>query len=519
MDGGWRWNDDALAVASQPQPRASAFGWNGQKFPGGYNPGGDAFIDDVLSMDYYALRQRSSDLFETNLYARGLIRRLVVNEVHTGLALQADPVAPILGMTDDQQEDWSDNTEAHFNLWASNPYVCDFEQRQEMTLGEMTSMARREALVAGDILVVLRTHKDTGLPTVQLVSGRLVTTPFGEHTDARIDHGVELDAVGKQVAYHVWDETAGEWKRIAAYGARSGQRTAWLMYGTDRRLGQVRGTPLLALVLQSLKEIDRYRDSAQRKAVINSILSMWIEKKEDKPGTRPVTRGAVRSGTVSSTDTDGGTRQWDAADQIPGMVLETLQQGEVPHAFKSDGGEAVNFPQFEAAILQSIAWANNMPAEILVLSFNSNYSASQAALNEFTMYMQVVRPQIARGFTQPIYEDWLVASVRSGTISAPGFAESVGRLSEFATYSAWTSAIWIGAVKPVTDILKLVKARVIMRDNGWTTNNLVSRELNGTKFSTNARHLRREREELPPVEDGETNDAIETVDDPSDGAN
>src|SRR5262245_32647493 len=59
---------------------------NGTKFPGGFGP------TEVPIPDYWTLRQRSAALFETNLYARGIIGRLVGNEINVGLHLEATPV-------------------------------------------------------------------------------------------------------------------------------------------------------------------------------------------------------------------------------------------------------------------------------------------------------------------------------------------------------------------------------------------------------------------------------------------
>lgn len=508
-DRAWAWSDD-LPARPTHSPVAHGrlgLGFDGEKYPGGWGVEEDRIIDSILTLDYHTLRSRSHELFETNLYARGAVRRLVTNEVHTGLQLEANPVGPMLGVADDDDglHDWANRTESFFGAWAGDYRVCDFEQRSDMNLGELTSAARREALVGGDVLVVLRQNEQTKLPTVQLIGGHMVDTPMNH--EANIDHGVELDNAGRQIAYHVrrnTDPFTFETERIPAFDA-SGQRVAWLMYGTDRRVGQNRGTPLLAIVLQSLKEIDRYRDSTQRKAVIQSVVAMWIEKSEDKLGSLPMKDGAIRRGTVDTNNYDGTPRSFQISDQVPGMVFEEMQHGEKPHAFKADGGDTVQFPEFEGAIVAAIAWACEMPPEILRLSFDKNYSASQASLNEFKLYLSVVRARIAQAFNQPIYNEWLVASVRRGTIVAPGLVESTTDIAMFERYHAWTNADWIGAVKPVTDILKMAKAFEVLEAHGWTTNARIARELTGTKFQTNARILRREREELPlnepPVDD------------------
>jgi lambda family phage portal protein len=513
----WSWDGETPEAPARTytptQPSASAWSWDGEKYPGGWNSA-NTIIDEVLNLDYFTLRARSHQMFETNMYARGIVRRLVTNEVHTGLDLEADPTQLILGIPEEDLKDWSDRTEVFFNAWADTPSVCDFENRIDMTLGELSASARREALVGGDVLVVLRQHPVTKLPTIQLIGGHLVQTPLITDEEVTITQGVELDESGRHVAYHVQQTDAFESTRIPAFGDSSGRRVAWLMYGTDRRVGQVRGVPLLGIVLQSLKEIDRYRDSTQRKAVVNSILAMWVEKTQDKIGTLPLTGSAVKTGTASDTDTFGAPRSWNVVDQIPGVALEELQVGEKPHAFKSDGGDTVQFPDFEAAIVSAMAWCFEVPPEIIRLSFDKNYSASQASLNEFGLYLKVQRRRQAVSFNQPIYENWLTSSVRKGTIVAPGFLAASSDVAQFERYAAWVHADWIGAVKPVTDVLKMVKAYEIAEAHGWMTNSRISRELNGTRYSTNARIVRAERELLPlPGETEDTPNDDTTVDD------
>ena len=240
---------------------------------------GDKFFDgfgytQIQLVDYWSLRQRSTQLFNENLYARGIIRRLINNEINTGLTLESTPEESILGMEEDSLGDWSEDIETRFSLWARSHRVCDYMQQN--TFYSIQKEARIEALISGDCLVVLRQTNKTRLPSIQLISGNKVQTPLGDSgkpldNGNRIRWGVELDDAGRHVAYHVVDDK-GKSSRIPAYGQQSGRRVAWLVYGTEKRLEDTRGQPLLTQVLQSLKEIDRYRDSAQRKAVVNSFL-------------------------------------------------------------------------------------------------------------------------------------------------------------------------------------------------------------------------------------------------------
>jgi len=467
--------------------------FDGGKFFGGFGN------TQIQTVDYWTLRARSAQLFNENLYARGLIRRLVTNEINTGLSPEATPDEEVLGVEEDSLNDWSESVENRYGLWGKSPQVCDW--KRESTFGEIQRAARREALVCGDVLVVLRQSARTRAPMVQLVSGNNIMTPLGGSTENgtirqghEIKHGVEFDTQGRQVAYWVKQQD-GSFKRLPAYGEKSGRRLAWLVYGTDKRLDDVRGQPLLSLVLQSLKEIDRYRDSVQRKAVVNSILAMFVEKNSDKPSTLPVTGGAVRRDQVNiSDDTTGATpRKFNMASMVPGLVVEELQEGE---KIVTKGGEGTdtNFGTFEEAIIQAVAWANEVPPEILRLAFSNNYSASQAAINEFKIYLNQVWSQFGESFCTPIYIEWLISETLNGKIKATGLLDAWRNPAMHDKFAAWVSAEWYGSIKPSTDMLKQAKGSKMLVDEGWSTNAREARITTGTKFSKNVKRLKRENQ-------------------------
>lgn len=475
----------SFSAALQQSAAADMSYFDGDKFFGGFG------TTQVYLTDYWTLRARSNQLFNDNLYARGLIRRLITNEINTGLSLEALP-SEFLGMDDDERNDWSENTENRFQIYADNPALCDYKQKD--TFGTLQATIRREALVGGDVLVILRVSRLNGLPQVEIVPGGLVQDPgpVKPRQGNKITHGVETDSRGRQVAFYVTQED-GTSKRVPAFGERSGRQLAWLVYGTDKRIDELRGQPLLALILQSLKEIDRQRDAVQRKAVINSMLAMFIKKTEDKQGTRPVTGGAVRKDSTTVTDSDGGTRNFSIARRIPGMVMEELQQGEEPVAF-GNAGIDLNFPGFEAAIINAIAWANEIPPEVLTLAFSSNYSASRGAVNEFKMYLDKSRTDRAAEFDKPVYHEWLLSEVLSGKISAPGLLEARRDPTKYDIVGAWIASDWSGAIKPSVDLKKEVSGYKGMEEEGWITNDRAARELSGTKFSKNIKRRKKENE-------------------------
>lgn len=463
--------------------------YDGGKFLNGFG------ATQFQHIDYWTLRARSDQLFNENLYARGIIKRLITNEINTGIWPEACPEAEILGISEDELATWSETVETRFGIWAKMPGICDFKQKS--TFAAIERAARMEALISGDVLIVLRSSPKTKLPMIQLVRGSAVQTPlmsdFKIREGHKINQGVELNKSGRVVAHWI-KQPDGTSERLPAFGEKTGRRISWLLYGTEKRLDEVRGIPMLSLVLQSLKEIDRYRDSAQRKAVVNSIVAMFIKKGTDKMGTMPVSGGATRKDSVTTTDSNGTLNNYQIASQLPGVVYEELQEGEEPVLLGGQGTD-VNFGTFEASIMQAVAWANEIPPEILTLAFSNNYSASQAAINEFKIYLTKFWGEFGDDFCTPIYNEWLLSETLLGNVKAEGLLQAWRDKTRYAELGAWLAVEWYGSIKPSTDTAKQVKGSKAALDEGWTTNAREARNTTGTKFSKNVKRLIKENQQ------------------------
>jgi lambda family phage portal protein len=468
---------------------------DGEKYPGGFGP------TELLTADYWTLRARSTQLFKTNLYARGMLRRLVTNIINTGLSLEAVPDEGILGTNTDVLADWAESVENRFHLWETTPSLCDYKGM--LSYGGLQATTKLAALISGDVLVVLLQDPATGLPRLRLVDGNRVQSPFGGtagepalRAGHYIRHGVELDADGRHVAYWIVTDNAVKPERRVERLARvdaAGRRQAWLVYGTDMLLDDVRGEPILSIMLLSLREIDRYRDAVQRKAAINAILAMFVTKDTEVMGSRPLAGGAVVRGKDSVASAIGGkpARTFNFAEMVPGAVLDELAPGEKPMGFPPTGTDE-KFADFEAAIVYSMAWVLEFPPEIMTLSFKNNYSASQAAVNELKLYLNKVRATWGDEFCQPIYEQWLLSEVLAGRIRALGLLESWRDPSLYDRYAAWIAADWTGAIKPSIDLVKQANGYKMLVAEGFITRDRATRETTGTKYSKNVAKLLRE---------------------------
>lgn len=463
--------------------------FDGEKFPGGF---GQSF--DYSCIDYYELRRKSSQLILENPYALGALRRILSNEINNGLSLEANIRGLLLGLSEDEAQDISEQIEIDWKMFCNNPVICD--NKQERTLHKIMYSARKEALVEGDCLVTMRIHNKTKLPVLDVIPGRFIIDPINSIPDlnSNIDHGVELDSNGKQIAYHV-EQKDGTTKRIPAYGSKTGRRIAWMIYASDRRVGESRGLPFLSNAFYALKELDRYRDSEQRAAFVNSIVAGFIKRTQPTKANSLMTNNGVGGGTTKDFNDDGSIKETSFSRNLPGVFFDRLGQGEEPVSYDAKRPN-VNFSAFEASILRVFFWMLGIPPEIGMLEFKNNFSASRQADNEFSVYLKESVRQRGAEFYQPIYETFLYQSALLGKYSAKLLVDVWGDESKWDIYGSWVNADWTGLSRPSVDIMKDVNAMEKAILNNFATADFATRRICGMSYNDVINQRKKEKKAL-----------------------
>ncbi|HGV4614003.1 TPA: phage portal protein, partial [Escherichia coli] len=72
-----------------------------------------------------------------------------------------------------------------------------------------------------------------------------------------------------------------KWERIPAYGSKTGRRNILHVMQDFERPGQRRGVPVLAPVIEALKQLGRYTDAELVAAVVSGMFTVFI--KTDAP--------------------------------------------------------------------------------------------------------------------------------------------------------------------------------------------------------------------------------------------
>ena len=258
------------------------------------------------------------------------------------------------------------------------------------------------------------------------------------------------------------------------------------------RIGQRRGVPLLAPVIESLKQLGRYTEAELVAAVVSGLLTVFIEK-ESYSSDAPF-------GQIVPEEEQVDRYTENSIELGPGAIID-LNEGEKANIV-NPGRPNAAFDGFVTAICRQIGAALEIPYELLLKNFNASYSASRAALLEAWKSFRMYREWLAADFCQPIYEEWLTEAVAKGRIEAPGF------FGDPLTKKAYCGAEWNGPAQGLLNPTQEVAAAQKRVENGFSTRSKEAKEMNGTDYYKNISQLKQEeeliqeiRKEIPKVEE------------------
>lgn len=456
----------------------------------GWTHGGGSHREDIEE-HISTLRQRSRDLYcGGSTLATGAVKRLRTNAVGTGLHLKSTINEEILGITSEEARKVEETIEREFAHWA-NSTNCDIERIDNFY--QLQQLALLNALLSGDSFALMTTTKRTGSIydlRIELVEADRVSTPDNETINPLFCEGVEKNANGEVVAYHIskfhplsfQDREPREWVRVKAFGEKTGRRNVIHVMNRER-IGQVRGVPFLSPVIETIKQLGRYTEAEVLAAVINGLFTVFIEK-ESASDDVPFGEAVPEDMQVDSED-EG------SIELAPGAVID-LGEGEKANMV-NPGRPNPNFDPFVMAIIKQIGAALEIPYELLIMAFSNNYSASRAAILEFFKVIKMYRAWFVTDFCQPIYEEWLCEAVAKGRINAPGFFNNP------IIKDAYCSAEWNGPSAGQLDPKKEVEAAELRVQGGFSTRERETTELTGTDFYKNIKQRKREEELLKEV--------------------
>lgn len=483
-------------------------------------------IEDNLDV----LRQRSRDAYMGVPIAAASLKTLRTNVVAGGLMPSPQIDAKYLKLTDQQVEDLQEQILREFSLWADEK-TCDMDRCDDFY--GIQQLAFLSKVMSGDTIALLPMKEQPGQPyslRVRIIEADRLCSPDGYDrltpcvVNGRKVHsivqGVETDEDGMVVAYWICSchplssmaNQAGrmEWTRVEAYGSTGRPNVLHLM---DReRPGQRRGVPILAPVLEALKQLGRYTEAEVTAAVISAMFTVFIKSPTVQTG-KPIGEAIPPEQLIDAED--------QGTIELGNGAIVALNPGEEAE-FADPKHPNSAYDTFFEAMVKEISAALEIPPEVLEKQFTKNFSSARGSLNEFWRTCGMMRDWFVADFCKPIYEAWFAEAVARGRIHAPGF------FGDPAVRKAYTECTWNGPSRTALNPSQEVEAATKRVDAGFSTAEDEAAQMTGSDYRKNIRKrvaeakLKREVDEIArlpgptggegraPMEDGKKEQKGET---------
>jgi lambda family phage portal protein len=382
------------------------------------------------------LRDRSRASIRNDGYARKIPRILASEMLGTG-------IAPKSSAPDSAYRDLVDA------LWTRSVPELDADGRLDGY--GLQWLAVKCWLEAGEAFVRERLRLPTDGLVVpiqfQVIEPELVpvedTRPLAN--GHRVRAGIEFDAIGRRVAYHVYRTRPGDQQDFEmSQTVRIPAESLVSHLCTVERAGQIRGVPQLTQALVALRDLDGFNDATLLRQRLANLFLGWVEQ---------VT--GVNGGAALVDPITGQEAQSDASGLAtigplePGMVL-TPPPGQ-RLAFNDPPKVGPEYEAFNRLTLRRLASASDVPYHSLTGDMEQvNDRTIRVILQEFRRYVEQLQwffvvPQLCR----PMWLAWFRRAVVSGALPVPpDFRENyTGPWAD----AEWTPEAW-SYINPVQDV-------------------------------------------------------------------
>ena len=463
--------------------KASMRGWNSYS--------GSSVEDIENNLDL--LRQRSRDSYMGIPAATAALKTLRTNVIAGGLMPSPQIDGDYLKMTSGQVEELQAQILREFSLWADST-ACDADRVDDFY--GLQQLAFLSSMMNGDAFAALTLKTRPQQPydlRVRLIEADRVCSPnyrdqltpgkvLGRDVES-IVQGVETDGDGEVIAYWIANRhprsyttlKAQDWKRVEVYGKKTGMRQV-LHIMQRERAGQRRGVPVLAPVLETLKQLERYADAETTAALLGAIFTVFV-KKGSITDEGPF--GQMMRDELLKRMTGGGERDPNDLELGAGLIMD-LEMGESVDTVETQHPHS-GYDTFMMARMKQASAAMEIPVNVLYKHFDVNFSCARGALNEFWRSCGMMRDNFAEDFCQPVYEMWFTEAVARGRIDAPGFFDDP------ATRKAYTDCKWNGPARTAMNPSQEVEAAVKRVENGFSTAAEETAQLTGGDYNRNIR--------------------------------
>jgi len=308
----------------------------------------------------------------------GLLDRFADFVVGNGIQIQAKT----------ENYKWNEQAEDYFEEWEN---VCDYRQR--LKLWQIQRLAIKSLFTDGECFFVFLSNGQ-----IQPIESQRIQTPKDFASDTKVIQGIRIAKGGIPAAYYICDRMDNGYPDTSSYTSVAASNV--LHFVNPDRVDQLRGVPILASVVSTLRDKKEFADATLMKSKLDSFKAWAIYS--DKVGA-----GAMR--TIPRDADEDGIEENE-------ISIETNAEGQMWYLPKGDRMESLasktpnaEYKNFNEIILKEIGAAMSIPYQVLMLDFeNTSFSSSKAALTMASKTIQRYQKLITSNLLQRLW-NWRIA--------------------------------------------------------------------------------------------------------------
>jgi capsid protein len=450
--------------------------------------------------DHELLTARSWQSYYDNNVAQILVKAYCDWIIGSGLNVQYEPVFEILAdegikYTKKEQKEITRKVEQRFRLFTKSKSISHNKMK---TWGEIQYTCLMSAVIGGDCLAIKRFEK-RGV-TVELVDSRDITDPDDieileiEKRGNVCNHGVEKSRqTGEHIAYHVKgrdDKTTRVLRLI------NGRVQASLIYGTELRIGEDRGIPLLAANLEKIDVINRYIEAIVSGEEKRANVAYFFEHNHFSDGSNPQAKHMMDAAGIGFDQNGVSMVSQRIAERLTATTKNQYLNMPIGVTAKAiESSQKANFESFVDGNFIYICASLPMPYEVALMKFVNSYSASRMATQTWQHIINIRRSKFQADFLCPYFELFVLEQILKGKINLPKYIIAKMEEDEILV-QAFINSRFIGANVPQADPTKDTKAYVMQLQNGLINHETVTEMLGNGEFEHNINRLSDEYESI-----------------------
>lgn len=416
------------------------------------------------------LRARSRHLAKNNDYMKRFLR-MVQNHIvgPNGFRLSV-PCVRENGSIDDADKLVCEKA---FARWAKRG-VCDVTGR--LSFVQLCRLAALLWARDGEVLIRRVTSSDINTfgYALQVIDPVLLDETYrADFPDGRrIRMGVETNAWGRPVAYHLLQNADSPWgtKRERVEASK-----IWHLF-LQEEPDQVRGVPWIHTAMRRLNDIGGYEEAAIIAARVGASQMGFFIPPAAQTGNLAQLANDQQQNADGTTDLVRDATPGTFDELPPGYDFKTFDP-DYPHA---------DFGAFIKAMLRGVASGAGVDYPTLANDLESiNFSSIRAGKLETQDEWMCLQSQFDDGLLAPMWPEWLKMAFASGNLAPLPVSK----------FDKFDCAVWQGRRWPWVDPLKDAQARVLELNNALTSYSQVMREL-GRDPDATWRELEKDKERI-----------------------